>query len=271
MKQWVKQAINNPWLRQYILIGYAAKGTIYLSIGILALQAAIFSHRQASGTYLTLAFLAQQPLGKFLVCLLAIALTGYVWRRIFQIILTSQKSDFWSLKSILQRFGYMMSGLSYAGVAYSALNIVLELGEYDDTIEDLVDQLFDQAIGEWIILLGGIAVITIGLSYIRGAYTGSYISDFQSSDIHHRLEKWTIRIGKLGVSARGLAFILTGIFIIEAAIFGNSELAGGLQNALRVLADRPLGWFWLGSIGIGMICYGLYMYVATIYRRYTVK
>ena len=271
MKQWLKKAIANPWLKQYILFGYAAKGTVYLSIGILAVQAAVISEQKAAGTYLTLIWLADQPLGKLLVCLIAIALTGYVWRRLLQAILTPGKPNSFSFKSILQRLGYLMSGLSYAGVAYSALNIVFELGEYDDTIEDLVNQLFEQPIGEWLILLGGIAVTIIGFSYICGAYNGSYISEFQSSAIHHRLEKWTTRIGKLGVAARGIAFVLTGIFLTEAAIAGNSELAGGLQNAFRVLETRSMGSLWLGLIGIGLICYGLYMFVAARYRRYAIR
>lgn len=271
LKRWLKQAINNYWVKQYIMLGYGAKGTVYLFIGILAIQAAIVPNRQASGTYGTLTFLIRQPFGKLFICLLAIALLGYVLRRLLQTVLTPGKSNPWSFQNILQRLGYIMSGLSYAGVAYSALNLVLELGEADDTIEDLANQIFDQALGEWLILLGGVAVTTIGLGYVYGAYTGSYISDFQSDDIHHRLEKWTTRIGKLGVAARGIAFVLMGIFLVEAAIAGNSQLAGGLQNTLRVIADKPMGWLWLSLIGLGMVCYGLYMYVAAIYRRYTVR
>ncbi|VEP16655.1 conserved membrane hypothetical protein [Hyella patelloides LEGE 07179] len=271
MKQWFHKAIANPWLRQYILVGYAAKGTVYLLIGTIAIQAAVISDRKAAGTYLTLTWLADRPWGKLLVCLIAIALTGYVLRRLLQAILISEAQNPFSLKSILQCLGYIMSGLSYAGVAHSALNIVFELGEYDDTIEDLANQLFEQPIGGWLIFLGGIAVTIIGFSYIYGAYSGSYISEFQSSDIHHRLEKWATRIGKLGVSARGVAFILTGIFLIQAAIYGNSELAGGLQNAFRVLATKPMGWLWLSLIGLGLICYGLYMFVAAGYRRYAIR
>ncbi len=271
IKQWSKEAIANPWLRQYILIGYAAKGVVYLVIGILAVQAAAISQQKAAGTYLALTFLIHQPLGKLLVCLLAFSLLGYSLRRLFQVILVSEDSNSFGLKRSFQRIGYIMSGLSYAGVAYTALNLIFELGEYDDTIEDLASQLFEQPLGEWLILLGGIIVTSIGILYVYGAYSGSYISEFKSFDIHHQLEKWATRIGKLGVAARGVSFILTGVFLIEAAISGNSELAGGLQNALRVLGTKPFGWLWLGLIGIGLICYGLYMFVAAKYRRYAIK
>ncbi|MDJ0594731.1 MAG: DUF1206 domain-containing protein [Pleurocapsa sp. MO_226.B13] len=266
-----KEKIDNFWLRQYILIGYAAKGTVYLSIGILAVQAAIFSGQEAGGTYLGLTFLAERPLGRLLVFLLAITLMGYVLRRVFQAILVPGSTASFSLRRIFKRIGYIMSALSYTGVAYTAVRIALGLGEYDDTLEDLANELFEQPLGEWLIFFGGVAIATIGIFYVYGAYTGSYISEFDSSDIHHRLEKWSRRIGKIGVASRGVAFVLTGIYFTLAAIVGNSELAGGLQNAFRVLATQPFGWLWLGAIGLGLIAYGLYMFVAARYRRYAVR
>ena len=270
MRQTSLEQISNLWLRRYILIGYAAKGTVYLLIGILTVQAAIFK-QEAAGTYLSLSFLASQPLGKLLVLILAVALMGYVLRRIFQAILVPGNANPSSWKCQFKRIGYLMSALSYTGVAYTAFNIVRQSGEDDNTIEDLANELFDLPIGEWLVFFGGIAVITVGISYVYGAYSGSYISKFNSGDIDRRLEKWTRRIGKFGVAARGVSFILTGIYLIQAAIIGSSELAGGLENAFQVLASQPFGQLWLGIIGMGFISYGLYMFVATKYRRYAVR
>lgn len=264
------EKITNFWLKQYILLGYAAKGTIYLLIGVSVVQAATISQQKATGTYLSLSFLASHPLGKLLVFLLAIALMGYVIRRLLQAILIPGSSQVSGWKRFGKRVGYIMSGLTYTGIAYSAMNIVFKTGEYDDTIEDLADQLFDQPLGEWLIFLGGIATITIGIFYIFGAYTGSYISEFDA-DIHHQLEKWSRRMGKIGVAARGVSFVLSGALLIQAAIIGNSELAGGLQNVFRVLTTQPLGFLWLVSIGVGLISYGLYMFVASGYRRYALR
>lgn len=263
--------ITNSWLKQFILLGYAAKGTVYLLIGIFALRAALLYSQEARGTYFSLLSLARQPLGRLFVLLLAIALLGYVLRRTFQALHSFQQSDVFIWQRLFKQAGYIMSGLSYAGVAYSALQIAIGTGEYDDTAEDLADELFELPIGEWSILLGGIAVFTVGIFYIYGAYTGSYISEFDSSDIHHRVEKWTRRIGKLGVAARGFSFALTGIYIICAAIVGDSELAGGLQNVLESLTINSFGRVWLGLIGVGFIAYGLYMFVAARYRRYAIE
>ena len=149
MRQASPERISNLWLRRYILIGYAAKRTVYLLIGILTVQAAILKQK-AAGTYLGLSFLASQPLGRLLVSLLAIALMGYVLRRIFQVILVPGNANpsGWSQ---FKRIGYLMSALSYTGVAYTAFNIVRQTGENDDTIKDLANELFELPIGEWLV------------------------------------------------------------------------------------------------------------------------
>lgn len=263
------QAIAHPLLRRFILFGYAAKGSVYLLIGILAIQAALIPNEEAAGTYSALSILVAQPLGKVFLCLLAVGLLGYVLRRWIQAAIDPGHSN--DPKRIINRLGYVMSGMTYAGVSYTAVELAVNPGENDDTIEDLADQLFELPLGEWLLFLGGIAVATIGIGYIYGAWTGSYISEFQSSDIHHRLELWATRIGKLGVAARGIAYVLIGIFLVQAALFANTEAAGGLQNAFRVLKAQPLGSLWLGLVGLGFVFYGLYMFVAARYRRFAVR
>lgn len=265
------EVIANPWLRQYILLGYAAKGVVYFLIGMLAIEAAILPERKAAGTYAALKHLSTQPLGSVLLCLLAVGLMGYVLRRLLQAIIYPGHSPNLSFQGVLQRLGYIISSFSYAGVAYSALNIVFKLGKYDDHIKDSVEKLFEQSIGEWLVFSAGIAVIGIGLAYLYGAYTGSYVSNFASSHIDERLESYAKLMGKIGIAARGVAFVVTGVCLILASLVSNSNLAGGLQNAFQVLAAQPLGWLWLGLIGSGFIAYGIYLFIAARYRLYTIR
>ena len=266
------EIITNPFLKQYILLGYAAKGIIYFVIGILAIEAAILPERKAAGTYSALKHLSTQPLGSVILCLLAVGILGYVVRRLIQAIVYPGHSQSFSFSQILQRTGYVMSSVSYAGVAYSALSIVFKLGKYNDHIQEWVEKLFDNAIaGEGIVFAVGIGVIAVGLGYIYGAYTGSYISQFSSSDIDVRLEYGARLMGKIGIAARGVAFVVTGVCLILASLVSDSDLAGGLQNAFQVLAAQPLGWLWLSLIGSGFIAYGIYMAIAAMYRRYAIR
>ena len=263
------EIIVHPWLKQYILLGYAAKGTIYFLIGILAIEAAILPERKAAGTYTALKHLSGQPLGSILLCLLAITLTGYVWRRLLQAVIYPGHTSKLSPMALVQRLGYIISSISYGGVALSALNIVFGLDKYNHNIKHLVKNLFEQPIGVWIVLIGGIGVLGVGISYLYGAYSGSYICDFVLS--RPRLESYVQFIGKVGVATRGIVFMVTGLCLIQAAILSNADLAGGLQNAFHVLEQQPLGWLWLVLIGSGFIAYGIYMFVAAKYRSYAIR
>ena len=263
------EIIVHPIIRQYILLGYAAKGAIYFLIGILAVEAAILPEQKAAGTYAALKHLSGQPLGSILLCLLAITLTGYVWRRLLQAIIYPGHSAKLSPQGLLQRLGYVMSSLSYAGVVYSALNIVFGLGKYNHTIKQIAQNSIEQPFGMSMVFLGGVAVSGVGLSYLYGACTGSYVCDFVISDSN--LTNCVKAIGKIGIASRGIAFAVTGICLIRASLSSNADLAGGLQNTLHILEQQPLGWLWLVSIGGGFIAYGIYMFVAAIYRRYTIR
>ena len=266
------EVILNPFLKQYILLGYAAKGVIYFLIGILAIEAAILPEKKAAGTYNALKHLSVQPLGSIILCILGVALFGYVLRRLLQAIIYPGHDRGFGFTNVMQRTGYIMSSLSYAGVAYSAISIVLHLGKYNDHIQEWVEQLFNHVIaGEVIVFAAGIGVAGVGLGYLYGAYTGSYVSQFASPTIDKRLEYCARWLGKIGIAARGIAFAITGICLILASVSSDSGLAGGLQKAFRVLAEQPFGWLWLGLIGCGFIAYGIYMFVAARYRRYAIR
>ncbi len=268
-KMFESEIIVNPILKRYLLLGYAAKGVIYFLIGILAIEAAILPEQKAAGTYTALKHLSGQPLGSILLCILALTLTGYVWRRLLQAIIYPSHSPDLSPRTILQRLGYILSSLSYAGIVYSALNIVFKLGKYNHALKHLIADLFKQPTGEAIVFLGGVAVFGVGLSYIYGAYTSSYICEFALSNPD--LESYTKLIGKFGVATRGIAFAVTGVCLIQASLSSNADLAGGLQNAFQTIETQPLGWLWLGLIGSGFIAYGIYMFVAAAYRRYAIR
>jgi len=266
------EIIVNPFLKQYILLGYGAKGVIYFLIGILAIEAAILPERKAAGTYNALKHLASQPLGSIMLCLLAIGISGYVLRRLIQGVIYPGHAQKLEFSTLFQRLGYIVSSVSYAGIAYSAISIVFHLGKYNNRIQEWVEHLLHHVIaGEAIVFVAGLGVMGVGLGYVYGAYTGSYISQFASAEIDSRLEYGARWLGKIGVAARGISFMVSGVCIILASLSADSHLAGGVQKAFRTLSRQPLGWLWLSLIGSGFIAYGIYMFVAARYRRYAIR
>jgi hypothetical protein len=266
IQQQLMTAVSHPWVERLVRFGFVAKGTVYLIMGLLAAQA-VAGTDEAAGTFGVLTQIITQPFGKFLLLVLTIGLAGYVLWRWVQAAIDPEHEGKLNKKLILQRIGYAMSGLGYASIAYTAISMMIGAEENDDTIEDLAAELMEQPWGLWLLLIGGIAVVGVGISFIYGAYTGAYISEFRPA-IGQTLERWTTRIGKLGYAARGVAFVLMGIFIILSAILADSDTAGSLGASLRQLQQQPLGSLWLGLIAFGFIAYSVYMFLVAWYRRF---
>ena len=146
-----------------------------------------------------------------------------------------------SILRAVQRCGYGISGLTYLGIAYTAAKLSFGLTvKREDTIEEVASVLFERTLGAWLFIGVGVVVIGVGLSYLYGAYSGSYISELRPSlpKLACQLSKL---IGKVGIAARGLGFIVIGLHLIRSAYRFEEEAAGGLGEVLSQLDKQPGG------------------------------
>ena len=67
--------------------------------------------------------------------------------------------------------------------------------------------------------------------------------------------------------ARGVVFALAGVFVISAAVNYNPDKAGGLDRALRELADTSAGPWLLGVVAVGLMMFGVYGFAEAKWRR----
>ncbi|MGF1523695.1 MAG: DUF1206 domain-containing protein [Leptolyngbyaceae cyanobacterium] len=262
--------LANRWLRYFMHLGYGAKGVLYGLIGIFAFNNAIqdSSLESAHGSAEVLISLANYPVGNVILGLLGAGLLGYVLWRSVQAGLDPAHPKKAGIFRTVQRCGYATSGLTYLGIAYTAGKLAFGLTvEREDTIEAVAAFLFERAIGAWLFLAVGLFVIGVGLSYVYGAYSGSYISEFRSS--LPKFAQYSAKfIGKVGIAARGLGFILIGLYLTKSAYLAEDDAAGGLGEVLSQLDKQPGGDAWLIAIAFGFIAYAVYMAIAAFYRQF---
>ena len=77
--------------------------------------------------------------------------------------------------------------------------------------------------------------------------------------------------GRIGFSARGIAFAIIGGFLLVAAVHARSDEARGLGGALATLAQQPFGPWLLGIVASGLVVYGAFMVVQARYGRLVVR
>lgn len=80
VKQETKKAAREakPWVIWLSRFGYVATGVVYIILGFLAVQAALqYDPQEAGGLREALLTLAQQPLGPWLLGIVAVGLVAY--------------------------------------------------------------------------------------------------------------------------------------------------------------------------------------------------
>ncbi|BAZ08992.1 hypothetical protein NIES4071_07980 [Calothrix sp. NIES-4071] len=269
IKQPIKRVISHPWFERLARLGYAAKGLVYFVVGLLAMQAAIGSGGRTTDTSGALQAIVTQPFGKFLLSIVTLGIIGYVlWRLVQAFFDPENHQQSINAKRITRRIGYACSAIGYIGLALTAVKLIMGSGGGDsETIEDWTIYFLAQPFGRWLVALGGVVVIGVGISFLFQAYKAKFRRELKLHEMTHNERTWALRLGRFGIAARGFVFGIIGIFLILAAIQIDGSEARGLGGALTVLAQQPFGSWILGTVALGLIAYGIYSVIQARYRR----
>lgn len=133
--------------------------------------------------------------------------------------------------------------------------------------QDWTALLLSQPFGQW--LVGTVGAVTVGMGFYQfyQAYKAKFRTQLKLHEMSDTEQTWATRLGRFGLAARGVVFMVTGFFLIQAARQSNPNQARGLGGALEALAQQPYGPWILGIVALGLVAYGLYMGVQARYRR----
>ena len=258
------------WLIWFGRFGFAAKGVVYTLIGVLAVQAAIGTGGQTTGQNGALEQIGEAPFGRFLLIAIGVGIVGYaLWRFIQAFMDTENKGT--GAKGMAIRAGYFVIALLHVSIAASAFALVAGKPGNGDSTSDSTAQLMSQPFGKWLVALVGAAVIAYGAAQLYRAYSVKFRKKLLLGEMSEAQQKWAIRLGCTGYAARGVVFAIVGIFLIVAALHANPQEARGLDGALAALAQQPWGSAMLGAVAVGLVAYGIFMFVQARYRRMVIS
>ncbi|MEA5596781.1 DUF1206 domain-containing protein [Rivularia sp. UHCC 0363] len=256
------------WIERLARFGYASKGAVYFLVGLLAVQAAFGKGGETTDTEGALEAIVRQPFGQILLGLVAIGLMGYViWRFVEAINDPERKGN--DFKGIATRLTYVANGLAYAGLAWTAVKIIMGSSSSgnSDSKEEWTARLLNQPFGQWLVGTIGAGVIAFAFYYLYRAFTQKLQRKLNLSELSSTERQWVIAICRFGLAARSVVFFLIGWFVIQAAYMAQSSKVGGLNEALDTLAGQPYGPWLLGVVALGLMAYGVYMVVQARYRH----
>lgn len=249
-------------------LGYAARGVVYIGLGVIALLAAIDLTPRAKGARGVLETWASWPLGLVLITGVGCGLVGFSVWRLVQAAFDADRQGA-SAKGLAVRIGQAISGVVYGGLAFSAFELLdafEDIGEADEQDEThrTASAILEAPHGDTLLIAAGLVVLAFGV----GNVVQGMAQDFgKRLACDEALCRRLTPLARVGYAARGVATLPTGAFLVLAGLKARAGDARSWGQALQTLELQPFGSWVLGAVAAGLIAFGLFGFVEARYRR----
>jgi len=251
-------------------VGYAAKGIVYLVIGVLAARLAAGSGGEATDQRGALRVLGDGPAGALVLLVLGAGLLGYMtWRLVSAVTDAERRGD--DPTSIVVRLGHAIRGIAYGLLGVQALRAssgAVRGSSRGERAESATARLFELPFGTMLVYLAALGFLGYaGYQLYRASSEKKVRRHLDLAEAGPTQARWIVRIGQFGIAARAVVFALLGLFLVRAARQHDSTEAGGLSDSLLAVAQAPYGRIALGVVALGLVSYGVYELATARYRH----
>jgi hypothetical protein len=263
----VHKAAASPWPERLARLGLAARGVLYMVIGILAVRIAFGHSSEKANQSGALQEVAAQPFGRVLIWVIAIGLVGYaLWRLLTALLGTSADPAATGAK---ERVKALAEGIGYGSIAVLALRIALNGGSSRSSGggSKQAATALSWTGGQFLVGALGVLIAGVGAYLIVEGWRADFTKELKLGMVGPTARKVLVQLGRFGRIARGAAFALIGVLVVIAAVTYDPSKAQGLDGALRTLAQQPFGAWLLALVAIGFVAYGLYGLAESRLRR----
>lgn len=260
------------WVRGIARFGHTALGVVYGLFGLLALNAAFGRGATPDGARGAIRTVAVQPFGRTLLVIIAAGLAGYVlWRFVQAIQDPGNKGR--HFKGCMIRLGYVISGLIYAALAFSAARIALHGGgggSSEASGKEWTAWAMSFPFGRWVVAIIGVIVGIVGIVHLHKVYTADFMCEYNLAELPPETRGVVMGIGRFGLAARGVVFAIIAWFLVQAALDYDPQEVKGLGGALDKLAAQPYGPWLMAVVAAGLVSFGIYCLTQARYRYFKV-
>ncbi|MBZ9780260.1 DUF1206 domain-containing protein [Pseudomonas sp. REP124] len=250
--------------------GYAARGVLYLIIGIFALLAAVDSTKPKDSEK-SLEALLSQPFGYVLVGLVVIGLFAYAGWRVFQAIRDVDHHGK-RFKGLVIRAGLLAGGLFNGGLAFFALGLLISgIRSSGDSkggqTRDLLAHVLSWEASNLLVYLIALLPLGVGIAHIIKGWKASFEKYFEADE---DVMQYVRPVSRLGLMARGVVFIEIGLLLILSGSNYQALHPPGMKDALDALQNLPAGGLVLMLMALGLIAFSVYSFAEAAWRKINV-
>jgi Domain of Unknown Function (DUF1206) len=247
--------------------GLAARGVMYILIGIIAVKIATGSSSQQADRAGAVRLVASTSFGSVILWLLVIGFAGMTLWRLSEACWGTASSDG---RKTSKRLASLGRTVFYAGLTYSLLKFALGVGaptSTDTQSQDLTAKALHYPGGQLAVVLVGIAFACGGAYLAYNAATGKFLKLLRMVRATRATRTVVERLGQIGGVARGVVFATMGVFLVVAGAENQPDQAKGVDSALRAFARTSAGPWLLIIIAAGLVVFGVYSFCEARWRQ----
>jgi len=261
-----RRAASSPAMSWLARAGLAARGVMYVLIGIIAIQIALGSSRQQADRTGAVRLVASTPFGSVVLWLLVAGFAGMTLWRLSEAVWGANGPNG---HKATQRLASLGRAILYAFVTWGILKYALGIGgpsSSDKQSQDLTAAALKVHGGQALVAIAGVVIVIAGLDVVYRAYQRKFLRHLRFGSASPTTRRTVMLLGQIGGMARGAVFAVVGIFLIIAAKDADPRQAKGLDSALRALAHTPLGPWLLIVVAAGLVTFGVYSWCEARWR-----
>jgi hypothetical protein len=255
-----------PWVRRAVRVGYAAKGTIYLLIGTLAIRLAMGLGGELTDSSGALRTIVEQPFGRALLVIVGVGILAYAGWEITEG-LADPKRKGTDAGGLMSRGLTVLKGVIYGMVGIQALRMVMGSGASSSDADDYARTAMGFPLGGAFLIAVGLGVAAYGISQVIDAWKAKVGEDLDARQLRSEGGGWLINVGRAGIGARGIILVVVGGALARAGFDRRPSEASSMPEAMWTLFSQPYGRWLLASVAAGLICYGVFQVLHARYAR----
>jgi Domain of Unknown Function (DUF1206) len=262
-----RRAGNSKYVDWLARAGFAARGVMYVIIGILAIEIAFGSGGHKADQSGAVRVVGNTPFGTFLLWLLVIGFAGMTLWRLSEALYGGPGPDG---RKAGNRLIAGFKAVLYGFIAYGIIRYALGLGAPKSSNKqsvDLTSTAMRQPGGRILVGIVGLVLIGVGVWLAWRAFERKFLADLRTGEMSAQTRKVVTFLGRYGGIARGIVFAAAGLFLLIAAVTANAHKAKGIDATLRAFTKTPAGPWLLVLVAAGLVLFGAYSWAESRWRK----
>jgi hypothetical protein len=257
---------NSRAMAKLAAIGFFVYGAVYVLIGSLAAKVALGAGGRVKGSKGAILEIARAPFGSVLLIFVMIGLFAYSTWRIVQAFTDPERKGA-TVPGIFIRVGRFVSAISYGALAVFTFQLVTGAGASGGNTNWAL-RLITEPLGAVVGTIVGLVIVGVGIEQFRKAYTADFGERLRESRMTEPERTGGHIAARLGFSARGVVFTMTGAWLLYAVFDANPNRVKSIEGLLLTLLGLPYGNWIMLAVALGLAGYGLFMIQVSLHRRH---